>query len=176
MPTSAPTPDVVALARRLYQEKEPVTAILQQCGISLWVLYRCLDGSHADGSGVKPAPIPQRRAGVRMRQRMGSRAALIARMWRTAERQVEEIEDRLKAAGLDLPERESNARTLAIVAKTLRELSAVDEARQARIRKGTQHHDDDAPPRDIDELRRKLAEKLEAFVAQNADEVSGDAG
>lgn len=95
---------------------------------------------------------------------MGSRAALIARMWRTAERQVEEIEDRLKAVGLELNERESNARTLAIVAKTLRELSAVDEARQARIKKGTQHHDDDAPPRDIDELRRQLAAKIEGLL------------
>jgi hypothetical protein len=175
MPTSAPTPDVVALARRLYQEKEAVKAILQQCGISLHVLYRCLDGSYDDGSGVAPAPIPLRHAGVRMRQRMGSRAALIKRMWRTAERQVEEIEERLKAAGLEVDERESNARTLAIVAKTLRELSAVDEARQARIKKGTQHQDDDAPPRDIDELRRQLAEKIGKLIDEEHAADSGEA-
>ena len=69
-----------------------------------------------------PLPIPQRRPGVHDRHRKGSRAALVARMWRTAERQVEEIEDRLQAAGLELAERESNARTLAVVARTLREL------------------------------------------------------
>ena len=62
-------------------------------------------------------------------------------MWRTAERQVEEIEDRLQAAGLELAERESNARTLAIVAKTLRELAAVDEAR-SRARARAQPKDD----------------------------------
>ena len=55
-------------------------------------------------------------------------------MWRTAERQVEEIEDRLAVAGLELAERESNARMLAIVAKTLRELAAVDE--KARGKEG----------------------------------------
>ena len=73
---------------------------------------------------------------MRVRHRMGSRAALVSRMWRTAERQVEEIEDRLAVAGLELAERESNARTLAIVAKTLRELAAVDEAR-SRARERT---------------------------------------
>jgi hypothetical protein len=54
-------------------------------------------------------------------------------MWRTAERQVGEIEDRLKAAGLKLAERESNTRMLSIVARTPRELSAVDESRHGGI-------------------------------------------
>jgi hypothetical protein len=102
-----------------------------------------------------------------MRQRMGSRAALVTRMWRTAERQVEEIEDRLKAAGLELAERESNARTLAIVAKTLRELAAVDEAEKPRKGKKQPSHDDnddDPVPRDIDEFRRELARRINALV------------
>ena len=73
----------------------------------------------------------------RVRHRAGSRAALVARMWRTAERQVEEIEDRLAAAGIELAERESNARTLAVVAKTLRELAAVDEARRRGRRRSS---------------------------------------
>jgi hypothetical protein len=96
-------------------------------------------------------------------------------MWRTAERQVEEIEDRLKVAGLQQGERESNARTLATVARTLRELAAVDDARRAR--KGTSKDDDDAAaPRNIDELRRSLAEKLEAIVAGPEGPISGEAG
>jgi hypothetical protein len=93
-------------------------------------------------------------------------------MWRTAERQVGEIEERLKAAGIELAERESNARTLAIVAKTLRELAAYDEA-QARAKQPPK--DDDAAPRNIEELRRALARKLEAFVARSEDGISGDA-
>ena len=160
---SAPTPDVVALARRLYAQGAPVRAILAETGMSLGTLYRCMAGHFPDGSGIDPANIPLRRPGVRMRQRLGTRAALVTRMWRTAERQIEEIEDRLKASGIGLDERESNARTLAIVAKTLRELSAVDEA--AKPRKGKKHSpDDDNAPRNIDEFRQELARRIDALV------------
>jgi hypothetical protein len=173
-----PTPETVALARRRYAERRPVKAILAETGLKLGALYRCLAGDFADGSGVPPAPIALRRAGVRIRQRLGSRAALVTRMWRTAERQVEEIERRLRSAGVELGERESNARTLAVVARTLRELSAVDEAAKPRSRgrgEEPKHNDDDAVPRDIDELRRELARKLVAFVAGTEDRVSGEA-
>jgi hypothetical protein len=170
-----PTPETVALARRRYGEGASVRSILADCRIMLHTLYRCLDGSHPDGSGVAPAPIPLRRAGVRVRHRMGSRAALVARMWRTAERQVEEIEDRLKATGIALAERESNARTLAIVAKTLRELSAFDEAeRSSRKKKAPPDDHDDAVPRNVDDLRRELARRLEAFVGGGDRAVSGE--
>jgi hypothetical protein len=171
--TSIPTPERVALARRLYSDAVLVTDILAAAEINLNTLYRCLDGRFPDGSGIEPAPIARRRAGVRIRHRLGSRAALIARMWRTAERQVEEIEDRLRVAGLQQTERESNARTLATVARTLRELAAVDDARRAE--KGTsKDNDDDAVPENIDELRRALAEKLEAIVADRENGVSGE--
>ena len=73
---------------------------------------------------------------MRIRGRAGSRAALVARMWRTAERQVEEIEERLKSAGLEPAEREGNARTLATLARTLRELAAFDEAKKPRGKAG----------------------------------------
>jgi hypothetical protein len=171
----APTPDVVALVRRLYAEGALVKEIVAQSGIkNLTIIYRCVAGLYPDGSGIKPAPIPQRRQGVRVRHRAGSRAALVTRMWRTAERQVEEIEDRLTVAGLELVERESNARTLAIVAKTLRELSAVDE--KTRGKESEKANDDDTPPRNIDDLRRELAKKLEAFVAGTVDAVPDDIG
>ena len=63
--TEAPTPERVALARRLYRERMPVRAILATAGIgSLGTLYRCLDGDFPDGTGVKPAPIARRHAGV----------------------------------------------------------------------------------------------------------------
>jgi hypothetical protein len=171
--TPIPTPERVALARRLYVEGVPVKDILAATEMKLGLFYRCIDGKLPDGSGIVPARIGRRRAGVRVRHRLGSRGALIARMWRTAERQVEEIEDRLRAAGLEQTERESNARTLATVARTLRELAAVDGARRAR--KGTlKDDDDDAAPRNIDELRRSLAEKLEAIVGGREGPLSGE--
>jgi hypothetical protein len=167
---TAPTPDVVALVRRLYQDGELVKDICARTGLSLGTAYGCLDGRFPDGTDDKPAPIPRRRAGVRIKQRLGSRAALIARMWRTAELQVEEIESRAKAAGLEVAERESNARTLSIVVKTLNGLTAVDEAERQRKKGARQSQDDDDSdeefkPRDIDEFRRELARKIESLVA-----------
>jgi hypothetical protein len=170
-----PTPEQVALARRRYFERAPVKEILAEAGIKLGTLYRCLAGDFPDGSGVEPAAIELRRRGVRVRHRLGSRAALVARIWRTAERQVEEIEDRLKAAGLELAERESNARTLAIVAKMLRELAAVDDAKNTRGKGASRGNNDDDVPRNIDDLRRALAQKLESFVAGQSGAVPGDA-
>jgi hypothetical protein len=160
-----PTPDRVALARRLYLEGVPVRTILATTGIpSLGTLYRCVQGAFPDGTGVAPAPLPRRRADVRIRGRAGSRAALVARMWRAAERQVEEIEQRLTATGLQVAERESNARTLAIVVKTMRELAAFDE-KAARGKEAKQDDDDDPVPADIDEFRRELARRMDALVA-----------
>jgi hypothetical protein len=172
-----PTLDVVALVRRRYREGATVKTIMAETGIgSVGLLYRCVAGDFPDGSGVAPEPIPRRQAAVGVRDRRGSRAALVARMWRTAERQVEEIEHRLKAAGIELAERESNARTLAVVAKTLRELAAFDESRTARGKEEPKDNDDNAGPRNIDDLRRDLAQKLAAFVAGRTNPVSGDAG
>ncbi|MEA2981192.1 MAG: hypothetical protein QOF09_3015 [Alphaproteobacteria bacterium] len=173
----APPPETVALVRRRYAEGAFVNAIVAESGIkNLNIIYRCVAGLYPDGSGVKPAPIPQRRQGVRVRHRMGSRAALVSRMWRTAERQIEEIEDRLAVAGLELVERESNARTLAIVAKTLRELSAVDESDKPRKGKKQPSDDDidnDPVPRDMDEFRRELARRINALVDSRTDAGGG---
>ena len=174
--TETPSPEQVALARRLYLEGEPVKAIVAKLELgSTGSLYRCIDGDFPDGSGVKPAPLPRRHDGVRVRHRMGSRDALIARMWRTAERQVEEIEKRFRATGLDLDERESNARTLAIVAKTLRELAGFEEAKAARGGKAHRDDDDEPAPRNIKDLRRALTEKLERFAAGTKNPVPEDA-
>jgi len=164
----APTPDVVALVRRLYAEGVTVNEIVAQSGVTkLNIIYRCVAGRYPDGSGIAPAPIPQRRQRVRVRHRSDSRAALVTRMWRTAERQVEEIEGRLAVAGLELAEREGNARMFAITARTLRDLQAVDE--KTRSKESKKEADDDAPPRNIDDLRRELAKKLESFVARTVD-------
>jgi hypothetical protein len=171
----APPPDVVAFVRRLYAEGITVNEIVARSGIkNLNIIYRCVAGRYPDGSGITPAPIPQRRPGVRVRHRGGSRAALVRRMWRTAERQVEEIEDRLSVAGLEIEEREGNARMFAIMARTLRDLQSMDE--KTRNKESKKETDDHAPPRNIDDLRRELARKLESFVARTVDAVPDDVG
>lgn len=100
-----------------------------------------------------------------------SRAALLKRMWRAADAQVREIEKRLSRDGQAPLERERDARVLAVLAKTLRELTALDEANPAHQ---VASADDDTIPRDVDELRRSLAQKLEALVARDEAEVSGE--
>jgi hypothetical protein len=169
-----PTPEQVVLVRRRYVEGATVKSICAESGITnLDILYRCLAGEFPDGSGVPLAPIPLRRSGVRVRGRAGSRSALVARLWRTAEKQVEEIEERLTQAGLALTEREGNARTLATLVKTLRELAAFDEAQKPRKKEA--QDDDDPVPTDIDEFRRELARRMQQFVeSRTASRLSGD--
>jgi hypothetical protein len=157
-------PERVALARRRYVEGATVKSICAETGIrNRGTFYRCLAGEFDDGSGQRPAPLPRRRASAR--GRATDRASLVARLWRTAERQVQQIEQRLKAAGLEPTEREGNARTLATLVKTLRELAAFDAAQSARDKKAPNDDDDDPVPRDIDEFRRELARRMDAFVA-----------
>jgi hypothetical protein len=78
------------------------------------------------------------------------------------QRELDAVARVLDALAPDNPaEGERAARTLASVARTLRELSMVseegDEAEAAA-------DDDDDIPRDIDELRRELARRIHAFV------------
>jgi hypothetical protein len=173
--TDIPTPDVVALVRRRYVEGAAIRTICAESGLPNHMLYRCFAGEFDDGTGVAPAPIARRRPGVTMPSGRGSRAALVARLWRAAERQVKDIEDCLKAAGLEPVEREGNARTLAVVVKTLRELTAFDEAQSKRGAKPPDQEDDDDPmPRDIDELRRQLARRIESIVESRTASVRPD--
>ena len=92
----------------------------------------------------------------------GDRVAIVRRLWRTAEAQVRDIEGRLRQDQQQPDERERDARMLAVLVKTLRELSALDEFQGATP---TTAGDDDEVPRDIDEFRRELARRIDAFVA-----------
>jgi hypothetical protein len=157
-------PQRVARVRRLYAEGVHVKTILAETRMARAVLYRCLAGDFDDGSGAKPAPLPLRAAGKR--GRTVDRAKLIARLWRTAERQIAEIDARLKAAGLEITEQEGNARTFAIVVKTLRELSALDERKAAHGRDGADDGHGEPFPENVDELRLALARKLQGLIAE----------
>ncbi len=95
-----------------------------------------------------------------------ARRTLVETLWRTAARQVSEIERRLMKVEQPPAERETDARALAVLVKTLRELSTLDEAHldDAGSRPTTEAEDDDPVPRDIDEFRRELARRMDAFV------------
>jgi hypothetical protein len=158
------SPETIAQARQMYADGVPVREICAQLGISPGALSFWVDGGPASGP-LHLEPLPRRRGGtapIRRRRRLkGDRVALVARLWRTAEAQVRDIEDRLLRDAQPPDERERDARTLAVLVKTLRELSALDEAGAP-----PEAEDDDDGPRDIDEFRRDLARRMDAFVAE----------
>jgi hypothetical protein len=163
----------VTLARQMYAGGEPVAHICQVCDMSAGTLYFWLDGGPPDGEGHL-APLPRRRVGVRRQLRLkGDRVALVARVWRTADAQVRDIEHRLARHQQQPDERERDARTLAVLVKTMRELSALDDMKDGVAPPADPEHDDG--PRDIDEFRRELARRMDAIVAARADRAPGEA-
>jgi hypothetical protein len=169
MPLPPPTPEAIALARQRYVEGVAVAAILGECAMSLGTLYKCVDGWPESGSPRLPA-LPRRRivTGKRRRALRGQRVSLVARLWRTAERQVRDIEDRL-ARSQQLPdERERDARVLSVLVKTLRELTALDAAKTGANSQSEASPADDDIPRDIDELRRELSRRVDILRQRRA--------
>ena len=165
-------PEAVALLRRRYSEGATLAVLKAESGVtSLWMIYRCLDGHYDDGCGVPlPLPaLPRRRNDARM-----TRAELLRRLWRNAQRQVDQIETRIKQSRQAPDDSERDARALAVLVRTLRELSAFDEMRKPDAKKQPKPEleNDDPVPRDIDELRRELARRIHAFV----DERTGHRG
>jgi len=114
------------------------------------------------------------------------RRRLVNQLWQTASRQVREIEDRLALrAGGDAGETtepERDARMLAVLAKTLRELVAIDQTQAAAYDDAAPNDaksdDDDAAPNDVDELRRELARRVDILRQRRAaaGPSGGDAG
>jgi hypothetical protein len=158
----AVTPETVALVRRLYSEGATLPVLKAESGLtSLWTIYRCFDGHYDDGSGA-PLPLaalPRRRNDARM-----TRAELVRRLWRSAERQVNQIETRIKQSGHAPDVSERDARALAVLVRTLRELSSFDEAKRGKAKQ--QPKNDEPVPRDLGELRRELTRKLRALAEE----------
>jgi hypothetical protein len=109
--------------------------------------------------------------GQRNKVLRASRVSLVARLWRTAERQVRDIESRIDTRAQQPEDRERDARVLAVLVKTLRELHALDDANPKGNAAREPESDD---TRDIDEFRRDLARKIDQLAEQYSAE--GDRG
>jgi hypothetical protein len=104
-----------------------------------------------------------------------SRKRVVSQLWRTAERQVTEIETRMLSVGDDPQALERDAKTLAIIAKTVRDLVAIDgeAGEQAKSKENKAAHGsknarpepnaagDENGPRDIEGFRAELARRLD---------------
>jgi hypothetical protein len=111
------------------------------------------------------------------RQRFAHRLALVTRMMRASERQVAEVERRI---GTSDDEGDRDARMLAVIARTLRELTAIDALNRELTERVTadarkiRDNNDEYGPQDIEALRQSIARKLEAIIAEREDPVSGE--
>ncbi|MFG1432595.1 hypothetical protein V5F44_12030 [Xanthobacter sp. V2C-8] len=170
-PPRRQTPATAGLARRLYAEGVPIADICARTGLSTGAAYHWIDREVAADGSIALRPIG-RRAGktFALQPAETPRARLLARLWRAAERQVAEIEARIpRPEGADAaPPRaaadaEKDARALALLARTLRELAAAEgEADKSG-------KDADDPARDLDAFRRELARRLEGLRADEPD-------
>ncbi len=169
-PYRAPTQDEIARARDMYAQGFTVSRILAATDMSLGTLYYWLDGGPHEAQGPALPPIARRKVVVGQRRRAlkTDRVSLAARLWRTAERQVRDIELRLAAPARSSPERERDVRMLAMLTRTVRDLSAFDKPEpEPGKTSGTP-----AGPsgRSVEEIRASLARKLEAIIAERDEE------
>jgi len=168
-PYRPPSREQIERARDMYIQKFTVSRILAACDMSLGTFYYWLDGGpHDEESGRRLPPISRRRVvvGKRRKPLSASHVSLVARLYRTAERQVFDIEQRLAVPAGATPERERDVRMLAMLTRTLRDLSAFGAA-EVTGAGGAATQDDGLPPDlDIEALRASLARKLDALVAE----------
>ena len=121
-------------------------------------------------SSPPPAKTPARKAVSRVKKNQSSDAAVIDRVWRAVERELNDIENIFHAG--DVPQNHTDAerrvRTLAALSRTLNQIVKLRD--QDRLRSGgkAKHVDDDAIPRDLDEFRRELSRRLEQMVGATA--------
>jgi hypothetical protein len=164
--------ELVAFVRRRYAEGIPVAQIVEESELTIGAVYQCIDGVHDDGSGLPVPPLPRRKLIVRRRPPVRFvRATLVDRLWRAAEAQVAEMEKRLAREDLSAPDREGDARVFAIMVRTIQELKRCDAqaAPSAAPPKPTPRaHDDEPIPENLDEFRRRLAEKIDRLAAADA--------
>jgi hypothetical protein len=172
-------PEKALRARQKYSEGATTRDILAETKLSHWALYYWLAGGPKQKNGERLLPeVPKRRMVVRRKILKENRIALINRMMKTAERQVYDIELRLAGSKQAPGERERDARTLAVLAKTLQSLTSIDALHEPKAGKTKpkpleDDDDEDRIPASIDALRRELSDRMAGMVAGASRRVSG---
>jgi hypothetical protein len=173
----------------MYAEGFTVSRVLAATDMSLGTLYYWLDGGPREGppssslstsgrpdvacgpvEGGAPLypPIARRRqvVGKRRKPLSGSHLSLVARLYRTAERQACDIEERLARPSAASPAREREVRMLASLVQSVRTLASLAPEGAGGAR--AEVVDDDPVPEDIDEFRYELARRIRGFIEARA--------
>lgn len=161
-----PTWEEILRARAMYVEGFTVSRILAATNMSLGTLYYWLDGGPLEADGPRLPPIPRRRkvVGKRRRPLAADRVSLAARLWRTAERQARDIEERLARPDQPPPERERDARMLAVLVRALRDLSAFDAGQPGDPAR--EAVPDEHAAQDADAIRAELLRRIHNMRAR----------
>ncbi len=98
-----------------------------------------------------------------------SRIELIERLWQVAETQVRAHEARLRGLAVQEAAAEPQAKALATLARTLKELIDLDAAARAGSEDDDAHDGDrDSAMADLDSLRAELARRLDGLAGAAA--------
>jgi hypothetical protein len=117
--------------------------------------------NNADEIASKPAKTPARKDVSRSRTTQRPDAAVVDRVWRTGEHELNDIES-ISDDG-DVPrsrtEAERRVRTLAALSRTMNQIVKLRD--QGLRRPGGKAKQSDDVPRELDEFRRELSRRLE---------------
>jgi hypothetical protein len=171
-------PERIADGRRLYElTLTPVSDIAAMMGISRQTLARRIGEwgwiprgapRHRTDRALVAAALAAPTASAEVQAAAGhpvsaeARLALAARIQNSVERGLDAVDRVLGKMGpADEGGAERSARTLAAIARTLREIALFTEPDEVTPPDET---DDDRIPLDMDELRRELTRRINAFV------------
>jgi hypothetical protein len=123
-------------------------------------------------AAVATAETPPPEAAIAASALAQQRAALAQRIQNVVEREMAVVERVVNLLGpADKAEAERTVRTLAGISRTLREIAALNQPDEVTPPNET----DDDVPRDIDEFRRELAQRIHALIDARRDDESGGA-
>ena len=120
----------------------------------------------AEQDGATPQPPSE----PKPKPRPVSRKAVVGQLWRAAKRQIDTHEEHLADLPKGTTASEADAKALAVLARTVRELVAIEEPPAKRKDKHTDEPSAADDLRHVAQLRQDLARRLEALVAQDARE------
>ncbi|WP_127090144.1 hypothetical protein [Aquabacter cavernae] len=165
MPDPSPQPEPGARVRALYAAGRAVRDIRAETGLSYARIYYWLDNDTAPDGLPRPRPLPRRKRRRPVPPALAAerRQLLAQRIWRAAEAQVGEIEARMGALESGPAQAERDARALAVLARVVRDLSALDAAPAPPARPDPSAPEDDLAFSDLDTFRRELARRLDAL-------------